>query len=351
MVDVENKQPDVTVLITESTISPGFFTTNIDKLSSVDTLNFEETFDIVIAELENDYSKDKFIRDQKFNQSWDNIQGETREVLINLVEEYCAAEYSGFIVYKELSYQLRETNRTLSNGFSLMSRDEARHASFLNKALLDFHLKPSLSFLKKEDRKYIFLPLSWFIYSTYLSERLSSCYYITIFEHLKSHPEYSIYPLFEFYKSWSEDENRHGDFLGAIIKTQSWLSYGLKAKLTCKFYLLLIFSITYLKYKDNEKVLSLFELDSLKYSVSTIKTVNDSIGKNLPVILDLENSFFFSKLNACMMHISENEKINLSNQSVFLAFLKKTPHYFALTINLVSLLFVKSIDTRKIQVF
>jgi len=323
MVDIGNKHPDAKVLIKESAISPGFFTTNIDKLSSVNTFGFEETFGIVMEKLENDH-------------------------LIDLLEKYCAAEYSGFIVYKELSHQLRETNYTLANGFSLMSRDEARHASFLNKALLDFHLKPNLSFLKKEDRKYISLPLSWFIYSTYLSERLSSCYYITIFEHLKSHPEYSVYPLFEFYKSWSEDENRHGDFFGAIIKTQSWLSYGLQAKLTCKFYLLLIFSVMYLRQKDNEKIFSLFGLDSLNYYVSTIKTVNESIRKDLPVILDLENSSFFSKLDACIIHITENESINLSNKSLFVATLKKIPHYFALIINLLSLLLVKSIDTQAI---
>ncbi|MCL6754978.1 magnesium-protoporphyrin IX monomethyl ester (oxidative) cyclase [Nostoc sp. CCCryo 231-06] len=346
MSNADNTQSNTNVLVKETPISPGFYTTNIKKLANIDYLRFQEDFDTVITDLKNDYNKDKFVRDNSFNQSWDHIQGEARELIIKLLEMYCAAEYSGFILYKELSYQLRKTNSTLSDGFSFMSRDEARHASFLNKALRDFHLTPSLEFLKKEDRKYHFLPFSWFIHSTYLSEKISSCYYINIFDHLKSYPEYSIYPLFGLYKSWSEDENRHGDFVGTIIKSQSYLSNGLKARLVCKFYLVLIFSITYLKYKDNEKLFALIGLDSCEYYINTIKNVNKSVEKHLPVILDIENSQFFKKLDVCILHISENKKISISKHYKLLKFIKKIPHYVALVLILLSLFLVKSIDTR-----
>ncbi|MBW4429987.1 MAG: magnesium-protoporphyrin IX monomethyl ester (oxidative) cyclase [Nostoc desertorum CM1-VF14] len=338
---VESTQSNTEVLAKETLISPGFYTTNIKNFSSTDTLNFQGAFSTAIANLKNDYTKDKYIRDEKFEQSWDHIQGEARELIIKLLEMYCAAEYSGFILYKELSYELKETNSVLSHGFSLMSRDEARHASFLNKALLDFHIKPGLGFLEKEHRKYIFLPFSWFIYSTYLSERISSCYYITIFEHLESHPEYSIYPIFGFYKSWSEDENRHGDFFSAIIKSQLQLSNGLKAKLVCKFFLLLIFSMTYFKYKSNDKLLALLGLDAREYYVSTIRRVNNSIRKDLPVVLDVEKSQFFKELDICLLDISENEKINISNQNALLKWIKKIPHYSSILLVILRL-FIRS---------
>ncbi|PAX60495.1 magnesium-protoporphyrin IX monomethyl ester (oxidative) cyclase [Brunnivagina elsteri] len=346
MSNTDNMQSNTNVLVNETQIYPGFYTTNIKKLANVDYLRFQGAFDTVITDLKNDYNKDKFVRDNSFNQSWDHIQGEARELIIKLLEMYCAAEYSGFILYKELSYQLRETNSTLSDGFRLMSRDEARHASFLNKALTDFHLTPSLEFLKKEGRKYHSLPFAWFIHSTYLSEKISSCYYINIFDHLVSHPEYSIYPLFGLYKSWSEDEDRHGDFVGTIIKSQTNLSNGLKARLVCKFYLVLIFSMTYLKYKDNEKLFALIGLDSREYYITTIKSVNKSVEKHLPVILDIENSMFFKKLDACMLHISENKKIGISNHYKLLKFIKKTPHYVALFLIMLSLFLIKSIDTQ-----
>ncbi|MBW4475675.1 MAG: magnesium-protoporphyrin IX monomethyl ester (oxidative) cyclase [Tolypothrix brevis GSE-NOS-MK-07-07A] len=346
---VENTQSNTMVLAKETLISPGFYTTNIRKLSDIDTLSFQGAFNTTVANLKNDYNKDKYIRDGRFNQSWDHIQGEAQELIIKLLEMYFTAEYSGFILYKELSYQLKETNSILSDGFSLMSRDEARHASFLNKALLDFHVKPGLDFLKKEHRKYIFLPFSWFIYSTYLSERISSCYYITIFEHLKAYPERSIYPLFSFYKSWSEDENRHGDFFGAIIKSQPQFSNGLRAKIVCKFFLLLIFSMTYFKYKSNDKLLALLGLDAREYYVSTIKKVNNTIREDLPTILDVEEPRFFEKLDICSLHILENKKINISNQNMFLKSIRKAPHYFTLFLIMLRLFFMKSIDTREKQ--
>jgi magnesium-protoporphyrin IX monomethyl ester (oxidative) cyclase len=344
---VETTHSNTEVLAKETLISPGFYTTSIRKFSNIDTLRFQEVFNTAIANLKSDYTKGDYIRDERFNQSWDHIQGEARELIVKLLEMYCAAEYSGFILYKELSYQLKEANSVLSDGFSLMSRDEARHASFLNKALLDFHIKPGLGFLKKENRKYIFLPFSWFIYPTYLSERISSCYYITIFEHLESHPEYSIYPLFSFYKSWSEDENRHGDFFGAIIKSQRQFSSGIRARLVCKFFLLLIFSMTYLKYKSNDELLTLLGLDAREYYISRIKKVNNFIRKDLPLVLNVEESGFFEKLDICLLHISENERINISNQNILVKLIRKIPHYFSILLVVFQLLTTKSINTKE----
>jgi magnesium-protoporphyrin IX monomethyl ester (oxidative) cyclase len=344
---VETTHSNTEVLAKETLISPGFYTTSIRKFSNIDTLRFQEVFNTAITNLKSDYTKCDYIRDERFNQSWDHIQGEARELIVKLLEMYCAAEYSGFVLYKELSYQLKEVNSVLSEGFSLMSRDEARHASFLNKALLDFHVKPGLGFLKKEHRKYIFLPFSWFIYSTYLSERLSSCYYATIFEHLESHPEHSIYPIFNFYKSWSEDENRHGNFFGAIIKSQRQFSSGLKARQVCKFFLLLNFSMTYLKYKSNNELLALLGLNAREYYISRIKKVNNSIRKDLPLVLDFEDSNFFQKLDICLLHISENERINTSSQNIFLKSIRKIPNYFSILLVTFQVFTIKSINTEE----
>ncbi len=344
---VENTQINRKISAKETLISPGFYTTSLKKFSNVDTLSFHEAFNTAIANLKGDYTKESYVRDERFNQSWDHIQGDARELIVKLLEMYCAAEYSGFILYKELSYQLKEKNSVLSEGFALMSRDEARHASFLNKALLDFNIKPKLDFLNKEHRKYIFLPFSWFIYSTYLSERISSCYYITIFEHLKSNSEYFIYPIFSFYKSWGEDENRHGDFFGAIIKSQPQFSKGLRAVLVCKFFLLLIFSMTYFKYKSNDKLLALLGLDAREYYISTIQKVNKSIKKDLPVVLDIEGSRFFERLETCFSHISENQRIDSLKEKKLLKLIKKIPHYFSILLIMLRLFIIKSISTRE----
>ena len=81
---------------------------------------------------------------------------------------FWAAEFSGFLLYKEISRNLRKTNPLLAEGFSFMSRDEARHAGFLNKAMSDFNISLDLGFLTKT-RKYTFFAPKFIFYATYIS--------------------------------------------------------------------------------------------------------------------------------------------------------------------------------------
>lgn len=131
----------------------------------------------------------------------------------------------------------QKTNPVVAEIFTLMSRDEARHAGFLNKGLSDFNLALDLGFLTKS-RKYTFFKPQFIFYATYLSEKIGYWRYITIFRHLKQNPDYQCYPIFKYFENWCQDENRHGDFFSALMKAQPQFLNDWKAKLWARFFCL-----------------------------------------------------------------------------------------------------------------
>ena len=169
----------------------------------------------------------------------------TRDIFIEFLERSCTAEFSGFLLYKEISRNLKRINPLLAEGFSFMSRDEARHAGFLNKAMSDFNVSLDLGFLTKT-RKYTFFAPKFIFYATYLSEKIGYWRYITIYRHLEKNPNFRVYPIFRFFESWCQDENRHGDFFAAILKSQKPLLNTFESSLWCKFFLLSVFVTMYL---------------------------------------------------------------------------------------------------------
>jgi len=114
-----------------------------------------------LNEFKTDYNQTHFVRNASFKAAADSIQGPARKIFIEFLERSCTAEFSGFLLYKELGRRLKKSNPAVAEVFTLMSRDEARHAGFLNKAMSDFNLALDLGFLTK-NRKYTFFKVSVF---------------------------------------------------------------------------------------------------------------------------------------------------------------------------------------------
>ncbi|GFH18744.1 rubrerythrin domain-containing protein [Haematococcus lacustris] len=240
----------IKVAAEETLLTPRFYTTDFDEMERLfskeinPNINMEE-LNACLAEFRQDYNKKHFVRNQTFAPAAAAIQGPTRKIFIEFLERSCTAEFSGFLLYKELARRLKDSAPEVAEMFLLTSRDEARHAGFINKALSDFNLALDLGFMTK-NRTYTFFKPKFIIYATFLSEKIGYWRYISIYRHLQRNPDCQLYPLFEYFESWCQDENRHGDFLAAILKAKPELLQGWEAKLWSRFFCLSVYITMYL---------------------------------------------------------------------------------------------------------
>lgn len=344
----EEIRPGVKAPAKETLLTPRFYTTDFDEMARMDISVNEDELRAILEEFRVDYNRHHFVRDAEFEQSWDHIDGQTRQLFIEFLERSCTAEFSGFLLYKELGRRLKDKSPLLAECFNLMSRDEARHAGFLNKAMSDFNLSLDLGFLTKS-RSYTFFKPKFIFYATYLSEKIGYWRYITIYRHLEKHPEDRIYPIFRFFENWCQDENRHGDFFDAIMKAQPQMLQGWQGKLWSRFFLLSVFATMYLNDIQRKDFYAAIGLDAREYDIHVIKKTNETAGRVFPVILDVESPEFYQRLDICIKNNERLTAISNGNSPKFLQFLQKLPIYISHGWQFLKLYLMKPIDVLATQ--
>ncbi len=332
----------------ETILTPRFYTTDFEEMAKMDLSINEIELRALIEEFRVDYNRHHFVRDEQFEQSWEHIDGDTRRLFIEFLERSCTAEFSGFLLYKELGRRLKDKNPLLAEGFNLMSRDEARHAGFLNKAMSDFKLSLDLGFLT-QNHKYTFFKPKFIFYATYLSEKIGYWRYITIYRHLESHPENCIYPIFRFFENWCQDENRHGDFFDALMKSQPQMLNDWKARLWCRFFLLSVFATMYLNDIQRQDFYASIGLNARDYDIYVIEKTNATAGRVFPIILDVAHPEFYQRLDVCIENNKQLGAIANSSQSPPVKFLKKLPLYVSNGWHLLRLYLLKPIEAEASQ--
>uniref|UniRef100_A0A1Z1MVF4 Magnesium-protoporphyrin IX monomethyl ester [oxidative] cyclase n=1 Tax=Tolypiocladia glomerulata TaxID=860646 RepID=A0A1Z1MVF4_9FLOR len=333
--------------IQETLLTPRFYTTDFEEMSNLDISLNEEEFKALLKEFRYDYNKKHFIRDSEFNKSWQMLDNKTKLLFIEFLERSCTAEFSGFLLYKELSRRLSQTNPILAECFLLMSRDEARHAGFLNKAIGDFNISLDLGFLTKS-RKYTFFSPKFIFYATYLSEKIGYWRYITIYRHLEKYPEHRVYPIFKFFENWCQDENRHGDFFAALLKSQPKFLNNNQSKLWCRFFLVSVFATMYLNDFQRSDFYKSIGLDARQYDMQVIRKTNESASRVFPVALNVDHPNFFRYLDICATENKKLLEIDKSQTVKIITILKKVPIYQAICLNLLKISLIRPIESNKL---
>jgi magnesium-protoporphyrin IX monomethyl ester (oxidative) cyclase len=335
-------------VIQETLLVPRFYTTDFDAAANLDLSSQDVELRAMLAEMQADYNRHHFVRDESFKQSWEHITGDARQAFIDYLERSCVSEFSGFLLFKELSRRTKAQSPLLAEIFHLMARDEARHAGFLNKAMGDFNRTLDLGYLSAQ-RTYTFFPIEWVIYTVYLSEKIGYWRYILIHRHLQAHPENQFYPLFKYFEPWCQDENRHGDIFKALLRSQPKLWNTWKSRLWSRFFLLTVFATHTLTVHERSDFYTSLGLDATAFDENVIRQTNQTAARAFPMVLDTEHPQFFARLHRCCEQNLAIAQIERTNQPKWLKVLCKLPRQLSILGHLTRIYFLKPIDAEAIR--
>ena len=345
---IEDPKSEAKTIEQETLLTPRFYITDFEAMAKMDVSAQETELRAMLEEMRADYNRHHFVRDEEFKKSWEHIDEDTRRSFVEFLERSCTSEFSGFLLFKELSRKLKERNPILAEIFHLMARDEARHAGFLNKAMSDFKISLDLGYLTK-NRTYTFFKPEWIIYAVYLSEKIGYWRYITIFRHLEKHPEHQFYPLFRFFESWCQDENRHGDIFNALLRSQPSLWKNWKARLWSRFFLLTVFATHSLTVHERADFYKSIGMDPTEYDMEIIRKTNETAARAFPAILNVEHPEFFRRIYRCSDRNLKLIEIENSNSTKFVKFFKKLPLFSGIFWDLLRLYLIKPIDAESLR--
>lgn len=121
--------------IKETLLAPRFYTTDFDEMETLfnteinKNLNQSE-FEALLQEFKTDYNQTHFVRNKEFKEAADKMQGPLRQIFVEFLERSCTAEFSGFLLYKELGRRLKVLEELYSLGMTALIRHLLKYRRF-----------------------------------------------------------------------------------------------------------------------------------------------------------------------------------------------------------------------------